>query len=385
MRKNLALALFCCLFTVAAQAEVQIDQSLLREARVSVRRGSNWLLDRQAENGAWSNEPSITALAMQALLHTDADSEEIQNAVARGREFILKSRRPDGAFVGSFQEYANYTTATSLSVLAMIDHPDDQEVMRKARRFLMELQLREEHAEVPTAPDSPFYGGIGYGSGGPTVPDLSNTQFALEALYLTEHLDRDTPQAEQARATWVRAISYLQSVQHVPEDAEAAWRPDPEQAPEYDGGFIYRPDQCRVREKLTREFEGQPISYGATTMGGLKSLLFAEVDKDDHRVQAAIDWLKRNYTLEENPVIGAEAHFYYLWTFAKAMQAYGQETLELADGQTRHWRSDLVRQLLEMQKSDGHWINEESGRYMESIPELTTAYALIAMQVALGD
>ena len=383
MKKTFPLLFFCFVFATAARAAEQIDQSLLREARAGARRGSRWLLERQADSGAWSGEPSIAALVMQALLHGDAASEEIQNAVARGREYILQAQRPDGAFAGNYQDYVNYTTSACLAALAMLDRPEDQEAMRRARRFLLELQLREEHAAHPTEPDSPFYGGIGYGSGGPTVPDLSNTQFALEALYLTEHLDRDTPQAEAARATWVRAISYLQSVQHVPEDADSAWRPDPEQAPEYDGGFIYRPDQCRVREKLTGEFEGQPISYGATTMGGLKSLIFAEVDREDHRVQAAVDWLKRNYTLEENPVIGAEAHYYYLWTFAKAMQAYGQEVLDLADGETRHWRSDLVRKLLELQQSDGHWVNQSSGRYMESIPELTTAYAMIAMQIAL--
>ncbi len=385
--KKISIIIACFSMTMSVTASPVLDQSLIRESHLAMARGTRYLLDRQADNGAWAGEPAITALVIQALhlSHNQGQPTEIADALEKGREFVLQHRLPNGAFFGIFQPYLNYTTSVSIAALSMLDRPEDEELMSKARHFLMNLQLREEHEENPTSPDNPFYGGIGYGSGGPSVPDLSNTQFAIEALYLTEHLGRDTEFAEKAQATWTRALQYLEEVQNIPENADAEWRPDPENVPEYDGGFVYRPDQCRVREKLTREFEGQPISYGATTMGGLKSLLYADTERDDPRVQAAVEWIKRNYTLEENPVIGAEAHYYYLWNFAKAMQIYGQETLQTADGDERYWRRDILRQLLEMQQSEGQWLNQESGRYMESIPELTTAYAMIAMQVALGE
>jgi squalene-hopene/tetraprenyl-beta-curcumene cyclase len=40
-------------------------------------------------------------------------------------------------------------------------------------------------------------------------------------------------------------------------------------------------------------------SYGTMTYAGLLSLIYADVKKNDPRVQAAVDWLSRHYTLEE--------------------------------------------------------------------------------------
>ncbi len=374
-------------FVFISGLEADVSVSLANESLMSMHRGAAYLLERQAENGSWSGEPSITALAVKVLHNSSAPrlQDDIDDAIARGREFILEHVQEGGAISGVYQPYLNYTTSLCLIALSELGRPEDEEVMRDARRFLIDLQLREDHPEHPTSPENPFYGGIGYGSGGPEAPDLSNTQFALEALYRSAHLDTSGEGKKSAQSAFARAILYLRSVQRIPADADSDWTYDPERDLDSDGGFIYRPDQCRVREQLTHEFEGEPTSYGATTAGGLKSLLYAGVDRDDYRVQAAIEWIKRNYTLEENPVIGPEAHYYHLWTFAKAMDAYGEEILETADGQERSWRRDLLLTLLNLQQADGHWRNEKSGRYMESIPELTTAYALIAMQTALED
>lgn len=371
---------------IASSVHGAVPESLARESGLALGRGVQYLLERQAENGAWAGEPAVTALAMQALYHNrnEMNSQEIDPALARGREFILGAVQPNGAFAGVAAPYLNYTTSVCLTALALLDRPEDQEAMRNARRFLWSLQLREAHPEHPTEPDSPFYGGIGYGSGGPTVPDISNTKFALEALYMTDHLDRDTEFADEARTVWRRALDYLRSVQAIPDDADEGWTVNREEAPEFNGGFVYRPDQCRVRDgKVWPEFEGEPIPYGAATVCGLTGLLYAGVERDDPRVRAAMDWIRQEYTLDENPVIGIEGHFYYLWTFAKGMQLHDQDTLELADGTQRHWRRDLLNKLLELQQPEGQWFNQASGRYMESVPELTTAYAMIAMQIAL--
>ena len=36
--------------------------------------------------------------------------------------------------------------------------------------------------------------------------------------------------------------------------------------------------------------------------------------------------------------------------------------------------------LAALQRKDGSWCNERSGRWMESIPQLATAYSLMAIQ-----
>ena len=114
-------------------------------------------------------------------------------------------------------------------------------------------------------------------------------------------------------------------------------------------------------------------------------MIYADLDKDDTRVKAAVDWARKHYTLEENPVLGADGYYYYLQTFAKAMDAYGSDVLESPGGTAHEWREDLLKKLIELQEENGQWNNDKSGRWMESIPELVTSYAMIAMEVALGD
>ena len=150
-----------------------------------------------------------------------------------------------------------------------------------------------------------------------------------------------------------------------------------------DGGFVYRPDQSKASDK-----QGQVEtlrSYGTMTYAGLKSMLYAKLEHDDPRVKAAMEWARKHYTLDENPGMGPEGHFYYLHTFAKAHSALGGDAVVTPDGKQHAWRTDLVRKLVGMQKGDGQWTNDASGRWQESMPELVTPYALICLEIALGD
>ncbi len=52
-----------------------------------------------------------------------------------------------------------------------------------------------------------------------------------------------------------------------------------------------------------------------------------------------------------------------------------------AEGVAHDWRQELVSQLLTVQRADGSWVNE-NGRWMEQIPDLVTAYPLLAIQYA---
>jgi squalene-hopene/tetraprenyl-beta-curcumene cyclase len=112
-------------------------------------------------------------------------------------------------------------------------------------------------------------------------------------------------------------------------------------------------------------------------------MIYAKLKKDDYRVKAAVDWASKHYTLKENPVMGPEGLYYYLHTFAKAHAAYGDDIIKTSDGKTHNWRQELLLQFLQTQRSKGEWYND-NGRWQESVPELVTAYALIAMEIALG-
>jgi len=60
-------------------------------------------------------------------------------------------------------------------------------------------------------------------------------------------------------------------------------------------------------------------SYGSMTYAGLKSMIYAGLTQDDPRVKAALEFIRKNYTLEENPGQGQRGLYYYYQTFAKAM------------------------------------------------------------------
>ena len=64
---------------------------------------------------------------------------------------------------------------------------------------------------------------------------------------------------------------------------------------------------------------------------------------------------------------------------AKALTAANITTLTKADGTQIDWRQDLATHLLQTQKPNGSWINENS-RWMENNPILVTSYTLLSLQ-----
>jgi squalene-hopene/tetraprenyl-beta-curcumene cyclase len=367
----------------------KIDESLLREAATSVQRAVNYFTDNQNEDGSWCGHPAITGLVCMALYnsHSKLNPQIRRDAVEKGRQYIIKFIQKDGSIwmAGMENEYPNYTTAICISTLAIINNPSDEQILRNGRKFLIDSQLDEDNKENPTSKDNPSYGGIGYGKSGSGTPDLSNTQWALEALYLTDYLDREpkTKNPDDAKKTdlaWGNAVMFLSRLQHVPESNDQVWVVKDKNDPNY-GGFVYKPDESKADEKF--ELKGLR-SYGSMSYAGLKSMIYARLKKDDPRVKAAVEWASKNYTLDQNPGMGAEGHYYYLVTFAKAHAVFGDEVIITPEGGKHRWRTDMIKKLLELQKGKGEWYNDKHGRWMESVPELVTAYSLMAMESALG-
>ena len=96
---------------------------------------------------------------------------------------------------------------------------------------------------------------------------------------------------------------------------------------------------------------------------------------------AAFDWLRNNYTLEENPGMGAAGYYYYLQMMSKALSVYGVNDLPLKDGATVDWRRQLVSKLMKLQLTDGSWKNENE-RWLERDPVLATSYSILALEIA---
>ena len=340
-----------------------------------VKKGEDYLLTRQGKDGSWGRHPAITGLVCMALHGKHPE------AIGRGRAYLLKHVRKDGSIwlANRRREYPTYTTAIALAALATLNCKEDETVMRNARKWLLNLQNSD--------PESRNCGGFGYGPDprGAAHVDLSNTQWVAEALYLTDHLDRE-PEAKSSADTqkadlaWKRLEQFLTKVQHLPETNRETWVVSDPDDPNH-GGFIYKLEEDTPHDMKT----GVPRtlrSYGSMTYAGLKSMIYAKVGRNDPRVKAAAEWAARHYTVAENPGVGPNGLYYYLQTFAKAHAALGSDTVRTPDGKQHDWRADLLKQLSGTQLPDGSWINRKSGRWMESMPELVTAYALLALKVA---
>ena len=119
------------------------------------------------------------------------------------------------------------------------------------------------------------------------------------------------------------------------------------------------------------------------THAGLIGLLFAGVDREDPRIQAAHDWIRANYTLDSNPGTESKSGLYYYYTvFAKSMTAFGDSKVTTLDGAVHNWRDEFVRKMLSLQNEDGSWVNPDSPRWWEGDPNLTTARIVVALNLA---
>jgi squalene-hopene/tetraprenyl-beta-curcumene cyclase len=388
MKKLLGATALCVMTfvgTVKAAPPVdtttQIPETLVRESFSSIERGMNYLLDSQEKDGSWIHHPAVTGLAVIALHNSGDIGKEVikKEAIKKGLSFIRKYAQKDGSIwmAGAEKEYPNYTTAVALCALATVGNPEDEKIMRNARKFLIGSQVTDKKSKN--------FGGIGYGKSGPGNPDLSNTQWALEALYLTEYLDKE-PKAKSKKDTeksdlaWKNAVQFLSKLQNVPETNDAVWVVKDKNDPNY-GSFIYKTDESKAgKDETKKTLRG----YGSMTYAGLKSMIYAKLTKDDPRVKAAAEWGAKNYTMDENPGMGPQGLFYYLHTFAKAQAVLGDENVVSPDGKKHFWRQDLIKKMLNMQKGNGSWSNDKSGRWWESIPQLTTSYALMSLEIALG-
>jgi squalene-hopene/tetraprenyl-beta-curcumene cyclase len=147
--------------------------------------------------------------------------------------------------------------------------------------------------------------------------------------------------------------------------------------PDDKGGLTYTPLDPDDSKHATGD--GGLRSLGAMTYAGLKSFLYAGVKKNDRRVEAAVEWARRHYTLEENPGQGKAGLFYYYNTFGKALEAWGEDEFKDSKGKTHDWRKDLFEALKKRQGKDGSFVNPGDRVFGESDRNLATAFALLTL------
>lgn len=358
-------------FSKSAPAETDI--SFRNEVEHAITKGLSWLEAHQNTNGFWStaDHPAVTALALHAFMG-DPDSRHATNPVVKkGNAFLLSNVQPDGGIYK--KELQNYNTALSLLALVSARNSDYDPIIRKARQWLVGQQIDlGEKGKI----DSPFDGGIGYGSKG-EHSDMNNTLTALEALYYSKEFDTDKTVVGAKDLNWKAALHFLQSCQNLPSHNKQPYVSGDEKNL---GGFIYEPGESKAGSETNANGNVALRSYGSISYAGLLSYIYADLKRGDPRVLAVMDWLEKNFTLEENPGMGEQGYYYYLHLMTKGLSAAGVDRLKLESGKEIDWRKEVAMKLINLQKADGSWANE-NGRWWEKDPALVTSYSVMALEI----
>lgn len=344
----------------AADAVAAADHDLAT-VQAAVKKAVDFFATSQADDGSFSGKtgPGVTALVATALLRNGQGVEH--PVVAKALKYLDGFVHEDGGIYAPGSRYQNYET--SLAILAFHAANADgryDEQLKKAEAFVKKIQWDgdEGHSE-----DSLSYGGAGYGSH--SRPDLSNTSFLIEALQTV-----GTPADDEALQKALIFVSRCQNLESKYNTTEFASKIN-------DGGFYYT-IAAGGSSQAGATPDGGLRSYGSMTYAGLKSMIYCGVGPEDPRVKAATKWIQAHYTLDENPGMGADGLYYYFHTFAKALDAVGNDEFVDEDGISHDWRRELADHLVKLQQADGSWANS-SERWLEADPNLVTAYSLLAL------
>jgi squalene-hopene/tetraprenyl-beta-curcumene cyclase len=321
-----------------------------------------YLEAKQGRDGGFSPRfgPGVPALVVAALLRNGYDVND--PVVKKTLAYLTKKVKKDGGIYD--KGLANYTT--SVAVMALKEANSDGKfdtILKNAAAFLKTLQFDD-----PANKDIRL-GGVGYDKGDKRA-DLSNTHLFLEAL-ISAGVPKNDPAVQRALKFITRCQNFADKEKGNDQPFAAKARTDDQ------GGFVYRPDPDDVKHSTG---EGGLRSLGAMTYGGLKSFLYAGVGKDDPRVQGAVKWIRKHYTLSENPGEGQGGLYYYYHTFGKAMEALGEDPFKDARGKEHDWRVELFEAIKARQRADGSFASKnKKDPFGEGDPNLATAFALLSL------
>ena len=343
MKRRLAIATLVMGLFGSIVGSVRADVTP-EQVRIAIDRGAAYLLQQQRNDGSWSEMAAqnggITALCTLALLNVgvEPDDPRMQKALD-----YLRKIKPERTYVVSLQTMV-FARAT----------PDrDREVIFRNVKWFEKTQITE----------GPYKGAWTYPGLGVGEADNSNSQFALLALHEAERAGV----AADSRA-WLLAKKYWETCQNK------------------DGSWGYK-----------RQVAGS----GSMTCAGITSLVIAadraqssdarvagdRIDccmageaKDVDRIDRAIQWLGRNYSVVRNPGTGGESWlYYYLYGMERAGRLTARRFIPLQPQPGRPNRADWYREgtdfLVRNQESlSGFWT---STGVAENNPLVGTSLALL--------
>ncbi len=332
----------------------------------------DFLKGSQNPDGSWGpfqafRNRGVTGVVVTGLLESGKVTPDEEPA-AKGLKFIESLVNAKAGHIAGNDAAVglqNYVTSINVMALMAAKRPDKYKaIVGDGVKFLKKLQWDEEEGKKQS---DDFFGGAGYDS--KSRPDLSNTQFYIDALR-DAGVSSDDPALKKALVF----VSRCQNFKNEYNDRPWAGKIN-------DGSFIY--SAAGGGQTKTTDDPKAPLNgYGSMTYAGIKSMIYCGVSKDDPRVKKAFEWISKTYTLDANPgmpkELGHRGLYYYYHTMAKALTVAEVDILVDAEGKKHDWRAELFEALKKRQKADGSWVNEND-RWLEGEPNLVTGYVMMTL------
>lgn len=306
------------------------------EVQAGMKMGVEYLWRMQKDDGGWPEKAQqncgVSALVTLALLNCgeNPDSPRMRKALN-----YLRRMPPQNTYSVSLQAMA-FCAAASKS-------KEDMALIERNCRWLLEKQLDNGGWSYPT------------GAGDP-----SNSQFALLALHEGQRVGvrlDDDPRASDL--AW----------EHCFTSAESYWH----RIQNNDGSFPYSGDSrgsmtCAGIASLI--ITGSELGSLEARAAGDQIACCGNVDEREDRVQAALNWLSANFSIESNP--GAPGyHFYYLYALERAGRMTGNRFIGNHD-----WYREGADLLLKRQdKADGLFPSNSGFETNDHV--INTSFALL--------
>ena len=376
----------------------------------SIDQGLRWLEIQQGPDGLFHGQVGITALVVAAFLKHPEQKYNLRTHpfLQRSVNALTSYSNLDGSICDRSllqMAHPSYTTSVCLLALAATNSRNYYQQIRDGRTFLKSLQMvkGEDHTR--------YFGGINYSLDQQENYDLSNLSLALLTLdetrnYMTKVMKQALPDDSSFLSNAKKFILRCQSN----EANEDYWGTN--LGSNHYGGFIYSPNG-ESKTMVT----GRP--YGSMTAAGLLSLM--HVNAKESHLRDTFEWICNNWQLDKNPGMNrnqaTKGLYYYYYNLALALAAY-EEIRTMKQGQIIFekeqpkvfWFQELAEALIKRKIVNSvvanqdipdpanpnesifyvgdrvdlaYWRNQSSF-WMERDTVLTTAYAVLALQVIMS-
>lgn len=325
LMRRLLFILFLVIVPVVYSQDIDPQQ-----VRLAMEQGRQFLKNRQKPNGSWdemSSEERCGATALVILALVSCGESRDSAAVQRGIKFLR-------SFPGS-KAGRNYSIALQTMAFCVVDPVKDKMLISTNVELLEKNQVHQK--------GSPHDGGWDYTPGSART-DLSNSQFAILALYEAERVG-----VKVSDDTWFRAYRYWSDTQNINFPSTGSWG----YVPSSDGkGSTDQRGSMTCAGLASLIITSGILEKGSAIVEGEKIICFRQQNKPAaDKLRLGFKWISDHFSVSKNPGIEGTYLYYYLY----ALERVGRMTNQRFIGNHDWYREGTDKLLNLRDKVDGSW------------------------------